>query len=58
MNEPHTTPTPDNPEQDTDLLVVLEDVLLQIDELRKQQADTTEIEPLLAYAASLRAKLP
>ncbi len=58
MNEPHTTPARDNTEQDTDLLVLLEDVLLHIEELQHQQADTTEIKPLLAYAVSLRTKLP
>lgn len=59
MNEPHTTPADDNPEDlDTDLLVLLEDVLLHIDELHHQHADTAEIASLLAYATQLRAKLP
>ena len=57
MNQPHI---PDgSPEGlDADLLVLLEDVLLHIDELHHQRADTTEIVRLLVYAASLRAKLP
>lgn len=58
MNEPHTIPFPDTTEPETDLLVLLEDVLLHIDELHHQNADTTDIAPFLAYAASLRAKLP
>lgn len=59
MNEPHTTPADDKLEElDNDLLVLLEDVLLHTDELHHQQADTTEIEPLMAYATQLRAKLP
>ncbi len=57
MNELHTTPARDNTTEDTDLLVLLEDVLLHIDELQHQQADTTEIAPFLAYATQLRAKL-
>ncbi len=56
MNETHTIP--DNTEPDTDLLVLLEDVLTRIDELHQQHAHTAEVKPLLAYAASLRAKLP
>ena len=59
MNEPRTIPADDSPEQmDTDLLVLLEDVLLHIDELHHQNADTTDIAPFLAYATQLRAKLP
>ena len=58
MNEPRIIPGDDNPEElDTDLLLVLEDVLLHIDELHHQHADTTEIAPVLAYASQLRAKL-
>ncbi|RMB56871.1 hypothetical protein [Tessaracoccus antarcticus] len=59
MNQPHTTPdpNPDHTEADTDLLVLLEDVLLHIDELHQQRPDTTEIKTLLAYATELRAKL-
>lgn len=56
-NQSHTTPALDNTEPDTDLLVLLEDVLLHIDELHQQRADTTEIKTLLAYATGLRAKL-
>ncbi len=56
MNKPHNAPADvDNP--DTDLPLLLEDVLLHIDELQQSGVDTTEIEDLRAYAASLRARL-
>ena len=58
MNELHTAPGGDICEPVTDLFVLLEDVLLLIEDLHHQGSNTTEIQPLMAHAASLRATLP
>lgn len=55
MNEPDTPDGIDEPV--TDLLLLLEDVLLRIDELQRLGEDPAEIEDLRAYAASLRSQL-